>query len=527
MTSLRDDTVGTTVRGVVMDAIWNSAPVQTFLAGAAGFNTHTPAAGDGGYIYIGGNSLTEYDPTDPLEGSLINNADISYMSRIEIQGGGIIDSVKLTGTGGAPTLADDWYDQETGYLRPINQFNSAFTFTISDSNLADFSDAAVFVHPDSVNSLYADYTGIKNPTIASIPLRGGLVGEPVYLYMYNDTISNSAQGVHINSAQGADATGETPYVAVLMNNTFYNDPIGIQSLAPAFNGTNGLANTDMLIMDNIFDGSSTVAVNIQAPPGLSGADGQAGESQLQYNLFYGNTTNLIIDTNDGDFGGNFGSVFGNPEFVGPVGSGDAGAQNFELQITSPAINASRSEIGPLPGGNAIFPTASLTLAGGVATLTRTDPTTVGLDEEPGRDVPFGGFEIVDDPRQIVTLPGSGFFSFPDEWEPVLSTDPSGDSPAQHRTRNVQLRSHPGPARLTRLHSRPASRHHRSRLRQQPVHRHRCLPVCESAPARSHRRHGNGHPGRNSGKLLYRRRNLRHQSDSLDDQHHLQRSDRPQ
>src|SRR5208282_3435203 len=28
ITSLRDDTVGTTVRGVVMDNIWNSAPVQ-------------------------------------------------------------------------------------------------------------------------------------------------------------------------------------------------------------------------------------------------------------------------------------------------------------------------------------------------------------------------------------------------------------------------------------------------------------------------------------------------------------------
>ena len=37
-------------------------------------------------------SLNDYDPTNPLEGSIIDNADISYMSRIEIQGGGIIDS---------------------------------------------------------------------------------------------------------------------------------------------------------------------------------------------------------------------------------------------------------------------------------------------------------------------------------------------------------------------------------------------------------------------------------------------------
>ena len=34
MTSLRDDTVGTTVRGVAMDDIWNSYPV-TDLVGRA------------------------------------------------------------------------------------------------------------------------------------------------------------------------------------------------------------------------------------------------------------------------------------------------------------------------------------------------------------------------------------------------------------------------------------------------------------------------------------------------------------
>jgi large repetitive protein len=427
MTSLRDDTVGTTVRGVTMDAIWNSAPVQTFLAGTAGFNTHTPTAGDGGYIYIGGNSLTEYDPTNPLEGSLIDNADISYMHRIEIQGGGIIDSIKLTGTPGAPALTDDWYDQLTGYLRPINQINSAKMFTIENSNLSDFSDAAVFVHPDVANSLYADYTGITNPTVASFPLRGGLVGEPVYLYMHNNTISNSAQGVHINSPQGADTSGQTPYVAVLLNNTFYNNGIAVQSLAPAFNGTNGLANTNMLLMNNIFANSSQIAVNIQAPPGANGAAGQAGESQLQYNLFNGNGTNLVIDTNDLDFGGNFGSVFGDPQFVGPVGSGDAGAQNYELKITSPAVNASRSEIGPLPAGNAIFPTASLSLNGGVVTMIRTDPNALPPNEQPGRDIPFGGFEFVTDSRQLVTLPGSSFFDFPDQWNPVLSTDPNGFS----------------------------------------------------------------------------------------------------
>ena len=133
ITSLRDDTVGTTVRGVVMDEIWNSAPVRNVHSrhGTALIFT-TPAAGDGGYIYIGGNSLTEYDPTNPLEGSLIDNADISYMSRIEIQGGGIIDSIKLTGTPGAPTL-DRRLVRSADRLSQARSISSTrpMTFTIS------------------------------------------------------------------------------------------------------------------------------------------------------------------------------------------------------------------------------------------------------------------------------------------------------------------------------------------------------------------------------------------------------------
>ncbi len=100
ITSLRDDTVGFTVRGVKMDDIWNAAPVQTFANPT--FSLTTPAAGDGGYIYIGGNSMTEYDPTNPFDGSLIQDADITYLTRIEVQGGGILDTVKPSGTPGAP-----------------------------------------------------------------------------------------------------------------------------------------------------------------------------------------------------------------------------------------------------------------------------------------------------------------------------------------------------------------------------------------------------------------------------------------
>ena len=41
ITSLRDDTVGTTVRGVVMDDIWNSAPVQEYIAAGNGTTLST------------------------------------------------------------------------------------------------------------------------------------------------------------------------------------------------------------------------------------------------------------------------------------------------------------------------------------------------------------------------------------------------------------------------------------------------------------------------------------------------------
>ncbi len=421
ITSLRDGTVGTTVRGVVMDNIWNSAPVEQFNAGGTALSLTTPAAGDGGYIYIGAESLNEYDPTNPLEGSLIDNADISYMSRIEIQGGGIIDSINnITGTAGAPTLTStDWFTTLNGYQLPVNQLNSAFAFTIDDSNLSWFSDAAVFVHPDSVNALYRDWTGVANNQIPPPPKRGGLVGEPVDLYMFNDTISNSGQGVHINGSQGDNTTGDTPYQATLLNNTFFDDAYDIQTIAPAFDAKNGDAIVNVLAMNNIFDGASQVAVNLGGPGGPTTA-GQAGDSQLQYNLYFNNIANLLVTTNDGDFEGNVGAVFADPQFVGPVGKGNASAQNFELEPTSPAINSARSEIGPLPEANAIFPAVDLTLNGGVVTETRTNPNAFPpfSSEEPGR-LGVDSFGI-EDPRQIVTLPGSGFFSFPDEWTPTIT-----------------------------------------------------------------------------------------------------------
>ena len=412
ITSLRDDTVGTTVRGVAMFNILENDPIYTQIINP-GASLTTPAPGDGGIIYIGGNSTPEYDPTNPFDGSVIQDADISYMTRIEEQGAGLDYAAE-----GSTITAGQWEQEKQGGPNPIDQANSPMVFTVSQSNLDDFLDAGAFVHPEALNgwdlSLPSTTPGVQGA-------RSSFLGEGAYLYMYNDTISNSGQGVHINSETADNTAAPSPEMAVLMNDTFYNDPFAIQTIAPQFDGMNDLSSVDVLAMNDIFDGSSQIAVNIQ---------GQAGESQLQYNLFYQDVVELIATTTDGDFGGNNFAFTGNPDFVGPVGPQlDAGAENFELEPTSIAIDGGRSEIGPLASGNAIYPAVDLSLNAGVITETPTNPNTLPFNEIPGRSNAFGGFGGILDPRDLVTLVGSGFFSFPDEFVPVLTSNPAGYSGA--------------------------------------------------------------------------------------------------
>ncbi len=116
---------------------------------------------------------------------------------------------------------------------------------------------------------------------------------------------------------------------------------------------------------------------------------------------------------------------------------DATAQNFELQPDSLAIDAGRSEIGPVAGGNAIYSGTDLGVTNGELIGTRTNPATLPIGEYPGKDDPFGEFgdffEFTQftenlgfyDSRQIVTLPGSGEFTYPDQWQPVLSGTTNG------------------------------------------------------------------------------------------------------
>ncbi len=87
ITSAYDDTVGTTVNGFQMNQL---------IPG----NTKAPSAGDGGVIYFGGNRRTSTTRTDPRYGSIIDNANISYITRVEQQGGGIIYTFNTGGAAG-------------------------------------------------------------------------------------------------------------------------------------------------------------------------------------------------------------------------------------------------------------------------------------------------------------------------------------------------------------------------------------------------------------------------------------------
>jgi hypothetical protein len=404
LTSLRDGTVGKTIRGIKEFNIYNNDPLQ-----AANFKYTTPAAGDGGYVYYGGNSLTDMNLQDPRDGSLIDNADIRYMTSIQIQGGGIID---LNST--APGF-QSWLQTKVGQT-PTTQFNSAMAITISDSNLANFSDAAVFVHPTSANALVRDLSVLTTGGSPSPARDANRRGEGVVLYMVNDTIANSgpasgAGGGVLANSDNIGLTGQpSPIELVLINNTFYNNPVGLHTVAPVFAPGTTPTNDQVywLAMDNIFSNSSNTGIL---------ADGEEFGSLAQYNLYFQNLVNLnVINNTTAQFQGNFGAVLGNPEFVDPING------NFQLQGNSAAIDAARSEIGPLVAGDAIFPTVTQVLdaTGGI----RTDPTTLVPPATPGRSTTNGGLSAVTDPRKQVTLPGSPGATFENEWVPVLATAPN-------------------------------------------------------------------------------------------------------
>ncbi len=432
ITSAHDSSIGTTVGSVVMNQV---IPGDTILA----------KAGDGGLIGFGGNSLTSYDLQDPRSGSIIDNADIKYMTEIEQQGGGIAYVDDLNGDMSFSNQNDDPWDTKAGI--PVltggtsttignvtnynTQFNAPKALTISNSNLSSFSDAGFTANPGFQLIAIAQNFGSTTTPQYTLARVSGTNGEPTHTYFVNDTISNMPVGIEIISQTGNDSpnngVASSPTMAVILNTTFYKDGVGVNAIAQAFNGLNPYSEDDFLVMDSIFS-NNTTAVN---------ATGDQEDSDLQYNLFYQNGTNLV-DTTAEFFNGNFNNqpLSGDPAFRDPANG------NFNLTANSAAIDRARYSEGPSIFGNMLTPSVTLTKTS-IATSGSGNQTTVfddtnflpirnlvgDLANQGGTGFFFGGPNINTGLNgfDIVTLPGQAVSTrqFPDEWIPTLQTATTG------------------------------------------------------------------------------------------------------
>ena len=394
ITSFHDDSVGKTVHNVTM----NQA-----LTG----NTTAPAAGDGGVILFGGQQLTSYNLFDPRQGSLIDNADIKYMTRIEQVGRVYYRLFDVNGDGGFGP-ADNLEIQKAGL--PLgglagfgDQFNQPNAMTISNSSFSTFSQVGFIAHPGfNTIALAMNY-----PQGPPNPARIGSLGGPTNTYFINDTWSNMPVAIRVNSEVADNAAFPTPPQTVVLNNTFYNNGVSFHSQSIAYNGQNSLSHSFFLLMNDIFANSTTAAVEVV---------GQATGSQLQYCLFDGNAANVVLTQAD-FFGGNQQPVFGKALFRDPANG------NFNLQPTSDAIDASRSEIGPLLIGNMLNPAIDQTLNGTVGTRNTTGRVNWGG----GLGIAGGaGFGFGYTPTNLdeVTLPGYPIRNFKDQFVPVLQGTPN-------------------------------------------------------------------------------------------------------
>ncbi|MFO0954058.1 MAG: hypothetical protein U0835_23465 [Isosphaeraceae bacterium] len=417
-TSLLDGSISRTVRGVDQSATY-PRPVPRYL-GVLGTRT-TPQAGDGGLIYFGGKSLTDYNLFDPRDGNIIDNADIKYLTRVEVQGGGVIDVFNTnpgTDTGQndtfdrSDTASDNprgqmlgngsfTYYNENGFFTAdtaLNQYNSSRAMAISNSNFANMSSAGVLSHPGP-NMLARNVgTTLGSGDTAVLPgdvFRAGFASEPVNLFMYGNTFANMPLGVRMNSETGNNDTQQNAQFLVLMNNTFNNVNVGLHTQAPEFSAgppPNTFSNVEWLAMNNIFANSSDVAIRFF---------GQQYNTQAQYNLYWNNARNIDDqEITTAGFGGNNGAVGGDPKFRDPA-NGD-----FRLLPSSAAIDASRSELGPVIFGNMLAPISSESFStnGQGGTRTRT-----------GRL----GFSAPIQPTDIVSLPGYAIRPFSDQWVAAL------------------------------------------------------------------------------------------------------------
>ena len=430
ITSVNDNTIGTTVNGVTMN---------TVIPG----NVTAPKAGDGGIIMFGGNSLTSYNPQDPRSGSIIDSADIKYMTRIEQQGGGIVYGIDRNADKSYTPTDSPFFDKfgvQDPFLTTTNyatQYNAPKQLTISNSNLSTFSDGGVVDNPgfgELVVNVNFPVTGNTAEGIGggfAVSRNTAINGEPTHLYMVNDTISNMqlntpgtttpqgrGYGIDLIAQKGNDfpngGVATSPAMAVILNSTFYNDSVAINSIADTFNGMNPYSHVAFLAMNNIFDLPTAVPNSIAVQ-----AAGQQDESNLQYNLFNNYATQLSYATAQ-FYNGNF----NNQPYTGDPAFRDAAAGNFNLLPTSAAIDRSRSELGPSVFGTMLSPSATLvktTVFNGVPIAY--DTNFLPIRNQTGDSNPFGGDSLgYTLPNDIVTLPGEQTITqrqYPDEWVPAL------------------------------------------------------------------------------------------------------------
>jgi hypothetical protein len=400
ITSVFDDTVGNTVRGVNQDQVFSG-------------NTTAPQAGDGGSIVFGGLSLATYNLLDPRGGNIIDNADIRYMTRIEVQGGGVTDI-----TAGTTTT----YSAKLG-ITPLTQFNFTRAITISNSNLDAFRDEAVMAHPDNAAGLYRLVT--VNPVTGQVtagPITrasNSAQGQPTNILMLNDTVANTPIGVQIEGEQGSNngTTQDDVTQFISLNSTYYNNPIAMNFISTTYNGTNELSHINAILMDNIFANSSNTAIV---------SNGQMQGSQAQYNLFSSNNA-VYTATNTGP-AQPVGIGFLNPSgpgttsIIGAANFVDPNNLNFNLQPNSAAIDASRSELA-LDNENSQQITQLITFANGElrSLVTQALDATGGTRVANART--YDGV-LPPDPTNILTLPGGTLKgAVKDEFVPALPGTP--------------------------------------------------------------------------------------------------------
>ena len=409
ITSIYDNSVGTLVGSTLVTKVANSG-------------ARAPLAGDGGIIYFGGNSLTNYNLQDYRSGSMIDNADLKFLTRVEQQGGGIAFLNDLNADNNYTPQFDSPYSTLYG-TTPSTQFNSPKKLALTNSNFSSFSDVGFVAHPGygiiGVNTYATDTLprfGVSRFTAQN--------GEPTQTYLYNNTFSGmigSTTGrntaIEIISQTGNDfdnnGVASTATVAVILNNTFYNNAIGINSVGEVFNGNNPYSTVSLLGMNSIFS-NNTIGVQ---------ASGQQRESNLQFNLYYNNGTDFA-PTNSAFFNGNFnnGAYSGDPKFRDPANG------NFNLTAGSAALDRSRSELGPSIFGNFINPAATLTQTtsrNGVTTFY--DVNFLPIRNNTGDINSFGGLLRAVN-GDILRYPGTQA-TIPDQWVPTLNSVglPSGNT----------------------------------------------------------------------------------------------------